>query len=47
MVLIIFGQSTVVTDELIDEILRLLVLVGLAAQQVGDIVTGQVQTSHE
>ena len=36
-----------VTDEFLDEVSQLLVLVGLAAQQIRDIVTGQVQASHE
>jgi len=36
-----------VTNELINEVSQLLVLVGLAAQQIRDIVTGQVQASHE
>jgi len=30
----------IVTDKLLDKVSRLLVLVGLAAQQIGDIVTG-------
>ena len=29
-----------VTDKLINEVSQLLVLVGLAAQQIGDIITG-------
>jgi len=36
-----------VMDKLINEVLQLLVLVRLAAQQIGDVVTGQVQASHE
>jgi len=34
-------------DKLLDEVLQLLVLVGLAAQQIRDVVTGQVQASHK
>jgi len=34
-------------DKLINKISQLLVLVGLAARQIGDVVTGQVQASHE
>jgi len=33
--------SIIVTDKLINEVLQLLVLVGLAARQIRDIVTGQ------
>ena len=33
-------------DKLIDKVSQLLVLVGLAAQQIGDIMTGQAQASH-
>ena len=36
-----------VTDKLINEVLQLLMLVGLAAQQIRDIVTGQAQASHK
>ena len=36
-----------IIDKLIKEVLWLLELVGLATQQIGDIVTGQVQTSHK
>jgi len=40
-------EGNSVTNKLIDEILQLLMLVGIAAQQIGDIVTGQAQVSHE
>ena len=36
-----------VTDKLINKVLQLLVLVGLAAWQIGDIVTGQAQVSYK
>ena len=36
-----------VTNKLLDEVLQLLVLVGLAAQQIRDIITGQEQVSHK
>jgi len=36
-----------VMDELLDEVSQLLVLVGLAARQIRDVVTGQVQVSHK
>ena len=36
-----------VTDKLINKILQLLVLVGLTAQQIKDVITGQEQTSHK
>ena len=36
-----------VTDKLIDEVSQLLVLVGLAARQIGDIITGRAQASHK
>ena len=38
---------TIVTDKLINKVSQLLVLVGLAVWQIGDIVTGQVQASHK
>ena len=34
-------------DKLIKEVSQLLELVGLAAQQIGDIVIGQAQASHK
>jgi len=37
-----FFTKLCVMDELIDEVSRLLVLVGLAARQIGDVVTGRV-----
>jgi len=40
-------EGNSVMDELLDEVSQLLVLVGLAAWQIGDVVTGQVQVSHE
>ena len=36
-----------VTNKLINKVLWLLVLVGLAAQQIRDIVTGQAQVRHK
>jgi len=36
-----------VINKLLNEVLQLLVLVGLAAQQIGDVVTGQAQVSHK
>ena len=36
-----------VTDELLDEVSQLLVLVGLAARQIGDVITGRAQASHK
>ena len=36
-----------VTDKLINEVLQLLVQVGLAARQIRDIITGQAQASHK
>jgi len=36
-----------VTNKLINKISQLLMLVGLVAQQIRDIVTGQVQVSHK
>ena len=36
-----------VIDELIKEVLQLLELVGLAAQQIRDVVIEQVQVSHK
>ena len=47
LIIVCIFPILVVTDELLDEVLQLLVLVGLAAQQVGDIVTGQAQASHK
>ena len=40
-------HSNPVTNELIDEVSQLLVLVGLAAQQIGDVITEQAQASHK
>jgi len=34
-------------DKLLDKVSQLLVLVGLAAQQIGNVVTGRVQVSHK
>ena len=45
--LLIIIYMHIVTDELLDEVSRLLVLVGLAARQIGDVVTGQAQVSHK
>ena len=36
-----------VTDKFLDKVSQLLVLVGLAAQQIRDVITGQVQASHK
>ena len=36
-----------IINKLIKEVLWLLELVGLATWQIGDVVTGQVQASHE
>ena len=36
-----------VTDEFLDEVSQLLVLVGLVTWQIGNVITGQVQVSHE
>ena len=36
-----------IINELINKILQLLVLVGLTAQQIRDVITGQAQVSHE
>jgi len=40
-------EGNSVTNKLIKEVLQLLVLVGLAAQQIRDVVTGQAQASHK
>jgi len=40
-------EENSVMDELIKEVSQLLKLVGLAVQQIGDIVTGQAQASHK
>jgi len=40
-------EGNSVTDKLIDEVLQLLVLVGLAAWQIRDVVTGQAQACHK
>jgi len=45
--LIVLVFIFIVTNELIDEVSQLLVLVGLAAQQIRDVVTGRAQASHE
>jgi len=34
-------EGNSVTNEFINEVLQLLVLVGLAAQQIGNVITGQ------
>jgi len=36
-----------IINKLVDKVLQLLVLVGLAAQQIKNVVTGQVQVSHK
>jgi len=36
-----------IINKLINEVSQLLVLVGLAAQQIGDVMTGQMQASHK
>jgi len=43
----VFQMINCVTNKLIKEVSRLLVLVGLAARQIRDVVTGQAQASHE
>jgi len=40
-------EGNSVTDKLINKVSQLLVLVGLAAQQIGDVVIGQAQASHK
>ena len=41
--LMLFGDlACLVMNELVDKVLQLLVLVGLSARQIGDVVTGQV-----
>jgi len=40
-------EGNSVTDKFLDKVSQLLVLVGLAAQQIGDVITGQAQASHK
>ena len=40
-------RRNAVTNELVEEVSQLLELVGLATQQIGDVITGQAQASHE
>jgi len=40
-------EGNSIINEFINEVSQLLVLVGLAAWQVKDIITGQVQVSHK
>jgi len=40
-------EGNSVIDKLLDKVSQLLVLVGLAVWQIGDIITGQAQVSHK
>ena len=40
-------EGNSVIDKLLDKVSQLLVLVGLAVWQIGDIITGWAQASHK
>ena len=41
------GEAGTGKSYFIDKVSQLLVLVGLAAQQIGDVIIGQAQASHK